>query len=210
MRDWKVSVSQTSICIQIIYIISWGIIWVLCRDFKHFVFSFQWSSKEINIPGFSECLLYNQVLAQDHKSKFLFVFAIVLAPIFPGGSDSKRVCLQCGRPGFDHWVWKIPWRRKWQPTPVLLPGKSHGQRSLVGYSPWGCKESDKTERLHFSTNIIAVDQWERHRCRSNLWMMRLDQMKANDIQRKSLEKLESHWKTESLTHGNIDCSNSNK
>ena len=40
------------------------------------------------------------------------------------------------------------WRRKWQPTPVLLPGKSHGRRSLVGYSPWGCKESDVTERLH--------------------------------------------------------------
>ena len=40
------------------------------------------------------------------------------------------------------------WRRKWQPTPVFLPGKSHGQRSLVGYSPQGCKESDMTEQLH--------------------------------------------------------------
>ena len=38
---------------------------------------------------------------------------------------------------FDPWVGKIPWRRKWQPTPVFLPGKSHGQRGLVGYSPWG-------------------------------------------------------------------------
>ena len=46
---------------------------------------------------------------------------------------------------FDPWVRKIPWRRKWQPTPVLLPGESHGQRSLVGYSPWGRKESDMTE-----------------------------------------------------------------
>ena len=51
------------------------------------------------------------------------------------------------RPGFDPWVGKIPWRRKWQPTPVFLPGKSHGQRSLVGYSPWGHKESDMTEQL---------------------------------------------------------------
>ena len=42
-----------------------------------------------------------------------------------------------------------PWRRKWQPTPVFLPGESHGQRSLVGYSPRGRKESDTTERLHF-------------------------------------------------------------
>ena len=43
---------------------------------------------------------------------------------------------------FDPWVGKIPWRRKWLPTPGLLPGKSHGQMSVVGYSPWGHKESD--------------------------------------------------------------------
>ena len=59
----------------------------------------------------------------------------------------KRVCLQCGRPGFDPWVGKIPWRRKWHSTPVLLPGK--WQRSLVSYSPWGLKELDTTEGLHF-------------------------------------------------------------
>ena len=49
-----------------------------------------------------------------------------------------------GDTGFDPWVRKIPWRRKWQPTPVFLPGKSQGQRSLAGYSPWGHKESDTT------------------------------------------------------------------
>ena len=65
----------------------------------------------------------------------------------------KSVCLQCGRSGFDPWVGKIPWRRKWQPTPVLLPGKFHGWRSLVGYSPWGCKESDKIEQLHFHFSL---------------------------------------------------------
>ena len=54
-------------------------------------------------------------------------------------------------PGFNPWVRKIPWRRKWQPTQVLLPGKFHGWRSLVGYSPWGCKESNTTEWLHFHT-----------------------------------------------------------
>ena len=41
--------------------------------------------------------------------------------------------------GFDPWVGKIPWRRKWQPTPVFMPGKTHGPRNLVGYSPWGRK-----------------------------------------------------------------------
>ena len=45
----------------------------------------------------------------------------------------------------DPWVRKIPWSRKWQPTPVFLPGKSHGQRSLEGCSPWGCEEWDMTE-----------------------------------------------------------------
>ena len=58
----------------------------------------------------------------------------------------QSVCRQCGRPEFDPWVRKIPWRRKWQPNPVLLPGKSHGQRSLVDYSSWGHKESDTTEQ----------------------------------------------------------------
>jgi len=49
---------------------------------------------------------------------------------------------------------KIPWSRKWQPTPVFLPGESHGQRSLVGYSPCGCKELDTTEHTHNTCNTI--------------------------------------------------------
>ena len=53
-------------------------------------------------------------------------------------SDKESAC-QCKRHRFDPWVRKIPWRRKWQSTLVFLPGKSHGQRSLVGYSPWGRK-----------------------------------------------------------------------
>ena len=62
-------------------------------------------------------------------------------------AQDGRVLLQCRRPGVSPWVRKIPWRREWQPTPVFLPGGSHGQTSLVGYSPWGCKELDKTEQL---------------------------------------------------------------
>ena len=54
-----------------------------------------------------------------------------------GGSDGKVSACNVGDPGLIPGVGKIPWRRKWQPTPVFLPGKSHGQRSLVGYSPWG-------------------------------------------------------------------------
>jgi len=64
---------------------------------------------------------------------------------FPGGSDGVvSACIE-GDPGSIPWVRKIPWRRKWQPTLVLLPGKFHGWRSLVGYSLWGRKELDMTE-----------------------------------------------------------------
>ena len=58
--------------------------------------------------------------------------------------------------GFNPWVRMIPWRRKWQPTPVLSSGKFHGWRSLVGYNPRGCKESDKTEWLHFLSLSSAI------------------------------------------------------
>ena len=54
-------------------------------------------------------------------------------------SDKEFAC-QCRRHGFDPWVRKIPWRGKWQPTPVFLPEKSHGQRNLAGYSPWLARE----------------------------------------------------------------------
>ena len=76
-------------------------------------------------------------------------FLAFIVKDFLDGSDGKAFCLQCGRPRFDPWVGKILWRRKWQPTPVLLPGKSHGQRSMVGYSPLDHKESDTTEWLHY-------------------------------------------------------------
>ena len=65
---------------------------------------------------------------------------------FPGGSGSgKESPCQFRRHGFNPWVRKIPWRRKWQSTPLFLPGKFHGQRSLAGYSPWGHKELDTTQ-----------------------------------------------------------------
>ena len=64
--------------------------------------------------------------------------------MFPGGSDSEESLQQWRRLGLHPWVGKIPWRREWQPTPVFLPRKFHGHRSLVGYSPWGHREPDMT------------------------------------------------------------------
>ena len=75
---------------------------------------------------------------------------------FPGGASGKEPACQWRRHKryrFDPWVWKILWRRTGQPPPVFLPGESHGQSSLAGYSPWGRKESDTTERLHFTSCI---------------------------------------------------------
>ena len=66
-------------------------------------------------------------------------------PQWLSGKESACQCRRCERRGFYPWVGKIPWRRKWQPTVVFLPGEAHGQRGLVGYSPGGCKASDTTE-----------------------------------------------------------------
>ena len=66
----------------------------------------------------------------------------------PRWLNAKESACQHRRLRFYPWVGKIPWRRKWQPTPVFLPGESHGRRSLVGYSPRGRKELDTTECLN--------------------------------------------------------------
>ena len=67
---------------------------------------------------------------------------------FPGGTDDKASAYNAAmlEIRFNPWARKILWRRKQQPTPVFLPGESHGCRGLVGYSPWGRKESDMTEQ----------------------------------------------------------------
>ena len=70
-------------------------------------------------------------------------------------TEAFQVAWKCRRCWFDPWAGKVPWSRKWQPTPLLLPGKFCGQRSLAGYSSWGCKESDTTERL--STYGLYMD-----------------------------------------------------
>ena len=66
---------------------------------------------------------------------------------FPGGASGKEPACKCRsykKLKFDPWVRKILWRKEWQPTPVFLPGKSHGEKSLAGYSLWGCKKLDTT------------------------------------------------------------------
>ena len=75
--------------------------------------------------------------------------------VLPRGSTGKEpVCNAGDRScGFNLWVGKISWRRKWQPIPVFLPGESLEQRSLLGYSPWGHRELDMTEHAHMGSGV---------------------------------------------------------
>ena len=104
--------------------------------------------------GSVPCVLWSHLFYSVKISLRLFFF------FFGGIVDwwlrQLRICLQCGRPRFDPWLGKIPWRRKWQPTPVSLPGESHGQRSLAGYSPWSRKKSDTAEQLTHFRSWISV------------------------------------------------------
>ena len=83
-------------------------------------------------------------------------FGLLLHFDFPGGSDGKSFCLQCERPGFSPWFGKIPWRRKWQPAPVLLPWKSHGQRSLVQATIHGVAKSRAWRSDFTSLHLTSV------------------------------------------------------
>ena len=92
--------------------------------------------------------------------QLLTIYPLLVFQGLPWWLRQERICLKYERPRFYPWIRKILWRREWQPTPVFLPGESHGQRSLSGYSPWGCKESDTTEQLTFHY-IICISSTSR-------------------------------------------------
>ena len=94
----------------------------------------------------------NMIIWVSAPSVVLWEYALLCSviglPRWLSGKASICQCRRHKRHRFDPWVGKIPWRKKRQSTPVFLPGKAHGQRSLVGYSPWGHKESDVTANKH--------------------------------------------------------------
>ena len=79
----------------------------------------------------------------------------------PSWLSGKESACQCRRQGFDPWVGKIPWMKKWQPTPVFFAGKSLGQRSLADYSPWGRRRDNRSNLhpIHFLTTLLFVNIW---------------------------------------------------
>ena len=102
---------------------------------------------------------------QRKKVKEMFLLSFSSSP---SGKQPVCQCRRQKRHRFNPWVWKMPWRRKWQPTPVFLPGESHRQRSLAGHSPRGHKEWDRLKQLSTrdkrskrlsSLTIFAVNLW---------------------------------------------------
>ena len=95
----------------------------------------------------------------------------------PGGTGGKEPACQCRRPKrcrFHPWVRKIPWRRAWQRMSVFLPGESHGQRSLVGFSPEDHKESVKRLSLHaYMYDWIAVQRKLTQHCQSTILQFKI-------------------------------------
>ena len=73
---------------------------------------------------------------------------VIIFHRWSSGEESACQCKRHRKCRFNPWIGKIPWSRKWQPTPVFLPGTSHGQKNLAGYRPWGRKELDMTEHTH--------------------------------------------------------------
>ena len=86
---------------------------------------------------------------------YLYMYVCMGFSRWLSGTELTCQCRRCKRHGFYPWVGKISWSRKWQPTPVLLPGKFHGQRSLVGYYPCCHKKSDMTEHTHTHTHTCV-------------------------------------------------------
>ena len=97
--------------------------------------------------GFFTTEPLGKTIKTDKDWKMLISFNYKEGFGLSGASQAACQCKRHRRRRFNLWVGRIPWKRKWQPTPVFLPGKFHGERSLAGYSPWGHKESHPTERL---------------------------------------------------------------
>ena len=104
-------------------------------------------------PEFLTCL------DPEHPSHLFILYPphhLLIPRWLSGKEDARDTNVGDSRDaGFNPWVRKILWRRKWKPNPVFLPGKSHGQGSLAVYSPWGHKESDMTEQLTTHTHTYT-------------------------------------------------------
>ena len=118
-------------------------------DSNHLMWSGAKSGKRVFCVCISQHKIWMELTSLGNKKRKWNMGLMGKSIGLPWWLRHLRVCLQCRRPGFDPWLGKMLWRRKWQPTPVFLPVKSHGWSSLSGYrNSWGCKQSDTIEQLH--------------------------------------------------------------
>ena len=111
-----------------------------------------WQSSERGMPGLLRPDLLpshfcqHQPSIKAHRERipffnlFFYIKSLWASDVAQWFKKKKKSACQCRRHGFYPWIGKMPWKRKWQPTEISLPGKSHGQRSLVIYSTWGLKK----------------------------------------------------------------------
>ena len=154
MYIYAMCIYMYTMCIYICVCICNGILlshkkewnWVICRD--------------VDGPR-----VHHTEWSQSERGKYcILMHVLVYMPGFPWWLRRWSVCLQGGRPGFNPWVGKIPWRRKWQPTPVLLPRKSHGRRSLVQAAVHGVAKSQaqlSDFTFTFSGCMWNLEKWYR-------------------------------------------------
>ena len=148
---FRESVSNVHAFIDLLWI---STLWAFLRNRRQYKCSYPKASwNALNVP----------FCPKKGKTKPLHIFiskycslswAAQVAPWLKKIKKKKSACQcrRCRTGGFDPWVGKIPWRRKWQPTLLFLPEKSHGQRSLEGYSPWGCKV--RHDRAHMQFKLL--------------------------------------------------------
>ena len=115
------------------------------------------SPRDLPNPGIELASLMSPTLAggffiTETPRKFHYISEVTGIKGLLWWLSGKASTRNCRRRGFHSWVRKIPWRRKWQPTPVFLPVKSQGQWGLVGYSPWSRKELDMTQQPNNNKN----------------------------------------------------------
>ena len=108
-----------------------------------------------NPPAMQELLFSHSVMSNSLRPHGLQHFQAFLSFTISWSLLKFLSIMQCKRPWFYPCVRKIPWRREWQLTPVFLPGKSYGQRSLASFSPWGCKVLDTTVHTHAHTHTYT-------------------------------------------------------
>ena len=160
----------------IVHLLKWSCNFYLSFNVVYLISKFAYVEPSLHHPKGKFFIVMENPFNVSEFNLWIFVKLCILSKDFPGGSVVKNLPVNAGDAEFNPWVQKIPWRRKWQSTPVFLPEKFHGQRSLRGYSPWGCRVGHNwvAEHAHtlskasYRSNRILIRDRQRDRDRQ-IW-----------------------------------------